>query len=103
MFHSLLLTPPTLFPLSYLSTATASLFVINLLPASILDGAEIFRTTIEMLQKRADSGSEHDLEAYASSIRRTGGTMGWASRVSTVVAWASTGMLLCVGLLSFLQ
>jgi hypothetical protein len=88
---------------SYLSIATVSLFVVNLVPAPILDGADIFRTAIELLEKRADSENGHDLEAYASSTPRARGAVGWASWAPTAVAWASTGMLLCAGLLSLVQ
>lgn len=91
------------FPHRYLSTVTVSLFVINLVPAPILDGAEVFRTTMEMLQQWANGESEYDLEAHASSIRQADGVAGWAGWVSRGVGWASIGMLLCVGFLSLVQ
>lgn len=87
----------------YLSIITASLSLINLVPAPILDGAEVFRTTMEVLQKRTSGEDENDLEAHSMPIQGAGGSVEWPGLVSTAVAWASTGMLLCIGLLSLFQ
>jgi len=87
----------------YLLIITASLSLINLVPAPILDGAEVFRTTMEMLQKKTGGEDYNDLEAHSAPIRGAGGSVEWPGRVSTAVAWASTGMLLCMGLLSLFQ
>jgi hypothetical protein len=87
----------------YLSIITASLSLINLVPAPILDGAEVFRTVMEMLQKKTGGEDYNDLEAHSTPIRGAGGSVEWPDRVLTAVAWASTGMLLCIGLLSLFQ
>lgn len=89
---------------SYLSTVTLSLFLVNLVPAPFLDGAEILRAVGE-LRKGANT-DEYDLEGLVAIQRPVLATLSASSiphRLETAVAWASTGLLLAVVVLSLVR
>lgn len=83
-----------------------SLFIVNLVPAPFLDGAEIFRAMLQWLQLNSSYESERDLEVNSTSSRPGASTVSeavWQHRLEIAVAWLSTGLLVIVGLLSLVQ